>query len=717
MSSGRPRVAVLGGGMGGLAAAWRLSEPGWRDRFERIVVYQRGWRLGGKGASSRGRHGRIEEHGLHVWLGFYENAFRLLRECYAELDRPTTDPDAPILTWRDAIEPAPAVGVEDRDGEGWHHWLARFAPNDLDPGEPHESRPASPVEFALRGLQLVIDAVDSLAEVEATAATGRVVLSGSADPPSSLADTLAAGARLVVPAALLEATRLARQVIGAAGDRADGRVPAAGVGDLVGPELEDALDRAQAWLGDAVAADPGLKRSWQVISLTMALTRGLVADGVLTDPQRLTQLDDEDYRDWVRRHGAAPEAVDGGFLRALYDMVVGYEDGDPTRPRFGAGSALLLAMKLALEYKGAIFWKMRAGMGDVVFAPLYQALRQRGVDFEFLHRVDHLHLSADRTAIDAITVGRQARLSSGVERYEPLVRVRGLPCFPSAPQVDQLADASGIEDQPIESHWCNWPDAERYVLRRGADFDIAVLAIPPPMTSIACRELVDDRREWRDMIANIATVATQAFQVWLREPEPELGWLYPGTTVSGYAKPFDTWASMPQVIDAEDWPDDDRPAAIAYFCGALPASWPPPVGTAHGRGYLDHYADRARAHALDFLDRDLRHLMPGAMGDHGFRWDLLCGRDGRTGPAAFDSQFWAANVDPSDRYVQSLPGTGRYRLRADESGYDNLFLAGDWTDSGLNAGCIEAAVLSGLQAANAVLGRARHHRVVGYLPE
>lgn len=718
MSSRRPRVAILGGGMGGLAAAWRLSEPGWRDRYERIVVYQRGWRLGGKGASSRGRHGRIEEHGLHVWLGFYENAFRLLRECYAELDRPTTDPDARILTWRDAIEPAPAVGLEDRDGDDWRHWLARFAPNDLEPGEPHDrSGPASPVEFALRALQLVIDVVDSLADVGATAPTGRVVLSASADPASSLADTLTTGARLVVPAALLEVIRLARQVIGADDDGADGRSSQAGVADFAGPQLEDALDRAQAWLGDAVAADPELKRSWQVVSLTLALVRGLVADEVLTDPRRLGQLDDEDYLDWIRRHGAAPEAVDGGFLRGLYDMVVGYEGGDPSRPRFGAGSAILLAMKLALEYKGAIFWKMRAGMGDVVFAPLYQALRERGVHFEFFHRIDGLHLSPDRRAIDAITVGRQARLARGVERYEPLVRVRGLPCFPDVPQIEQLAEATDIEGQPLESHWCTWPDAERYVLRRGVDFDLAVLAIPPAMTGIVCGELVDDRREWRDMIANIATVATQAFQIWLREPEPELGWPHPGTTMSGYAAPFDTWASMPQLIDAEDWPEDDRPAAIAYFCGALAASWPPASGEAVGLAYRHHHADRVRAHALDFLERDLRHLLPGAGGDEGFHWDLLCGRDGRTGPGAFDSQFWTANVDPSDRYVQSLPGTGRYRLRSDESGYDNLFLAGDWTDSGLNAGCIEAAVLSGLQAANAVLGRARHHRVVGYLPD
>jgi len=28
--------------------------------------FQQGWRLGGKGASGRGIHDRIEEHGVHV---------------------------------------------------------------------------------------------------------------------------------------------------------------------------------------------------------------------------------------------------------------------------------------------------------------------------------------------------------------------------------------------------------------------------------------------------------------------------------------------------------------------------------------------------------------------------------------------------------------------------------------------------------------------------
>ena len=42
---------------------------------------------------------------------------------------------------------------------------------------------------------------------------------------------------------------------------------------------------------------------------------------------------------------------------------------------------------------------------------------------------------------------------------------------------------------------------------------------------------------------------------------------------------------------------------------------------------------------------------------------------------------------------------------ADQSGVDNLVLAGDWTRCGLDAGCIEAAVMSGIEAANVVAGR------------
>ena len=133
-ASKKQRVAIVGGGCGAMAAALELSRPEMEGRFE-ITVYQLGWRLGGKGASGRGAAGRIEEHGLHVWLGFYENAFRLLRECYAELDR--SPAECPIAGWRDAFFPDPQVALAGQSLQGgWTSWSALFPPAPGAPGDP-----------------------------------------------------------------------------------------------------------------------------------------------------------------------------------------------------------------------------------------------------------------------------------------------------------------------------------------------------------------------------------------------------------------------------------------------------------------------------------------------------------------------------------------------------------------------------------------------------
>jgi uncharacterized protein with NAD-binding domain and iron-sulfur cluster len=671
--------------MGGLAAAWRLSKPGWQEELESITVYQRGWRLGGKGASSRGPNGRIEEHGLHLWLGYYENAFRLLRECYAELDRPRTDPAAPIRTWREAIFPAGTVGLEDRRGDGWHHWLGEFTPNELLPGEPDAIREElSVADILRRALQLIVDFLRSLPDEEP--ASGEV------------ANALVSGFRVTVLAAILEATVRVR-----------GALDRSGVAEAIA-----ALDRALRETDDALrslaADDPDLRRTWHLVAVMTAVTRGMLADGIFAGQRGFRALNDEDFLDWITRHGAPAEVAEFAFIRGLYDLV--FAEAGPGRSSRGvsAGVAVFLTTKMFFEYRGAIFWKMAAGMGDVVFAPLYEALRRRGVEFEFFHRVDGLHLSADRTRVERITVGRQARLAPFTDTYEPLVRVGELPGFPSAPLADQLDAHPDIEHQPLESHFCDWPDAETRVLRDGEDFDAIVFAIPIGMASMLCRELVEDRREWRDLIGRVTTIATQAVQLWLREDEISLGWREPGTTVSAYESPFNTWASMPQLIEVERWPAGDSPGSIAYFCGALEAPWP---ADGDAPSYVAEQRARVRANAVDLVERKLAHLLPGTSGAGSFRWELLCGRNGHAGQSAIDTQLYLANVDPSDRYVQCSPGTDGYRLRGDESGYDNLFLAGDWTDNGLNAGCIEAAVLSGLQAANAVLGRSRSYRVVG----
>ena len=43
----------------------------------------------------------------------------------------------------------------------------------------------------------------------------------------------------------------------------------------------------------------------------------------------------------------------------------------------------------------------------------------------------------------------------------------------------------------------------------------------------------------------------------------------------------------------------------------------------------------------------------------GHRWELLCGQTSEIGPGTSDTQYWVANVDPSGRYVLSLPGSDR----------------------------------------------------------
>jgi uncharacterized protein with NAD-binding domain and iron-sulfur cluster len=649
------RVAILGGGMAGLAAAWRLSDP---DQGEHdVTVYQRGWRLGGKGASSRGIHGRIEEHGLHVWLGYYDNAFRLMRGVYSELDRPRSDPDCPIGTWRDGFFPASLIGVGSDHAGQWADWLAWFPENDQLPGEPAEGDDAmDAVELARQVLALLGRFGASLDP--ATASAPRAVLSASPVAPSRRQ-----GVEDVVAG------------IGAA-------LRSIGRGGL-------ASDRASSF-----------------VELFAAMLRGMLVDGVLV--RGFGAIDHVDMRDWLRHHGASEAAVDSPFVRGAYDLTFAYEDGDLARPAIGAGTGLLLAGRMFLAYRGAMFWKMRAGMGEVVFAPVYEALRRRGVRFEFFHRLDELHPSTDGRHLEAVTLGRQVALRAGLDQYEPLVRIKGLPVFPDHVQLDQVDAPPTVARQALEAHGCAWPDAGSVRLEAGRDYDHLILAVSLGMLPHVASALVAQQAPWRAMTEEVRTVATQAMQLWLRPDEHALGWAGAAATVTGTGAPFDTFASLSHTIPYEDWPARHRPATAATFCAVLDER----VASA------DDPEVSVREAAAAYLEARAGNLWPAARrADGGFDWTLLCAADGATSTSeALATQHVRANVDPSDRYVLSVPGSSRHRLRADESGYDNLSLAGDWTETGLDAGCIEGATLGGLQAANAALGLPLHAGTSGFRP-
>ena len=167
---------------------------------------------------------------------------------------------------------------------------------------------------------------------------------------------------------------------------------------------------------------------------------------------------------------------------------------------------------------------------------------------------------------------------------------------------------------------------------------------------------------------------------------------------------------MPQLIDVERWPGADRPRTIAYFCGALEAPWPPDGAR---RAYS---RSTGRASGPTPSSSSSEAGAPAARVGGGRVVPVgRCSAVATGTPVATRStpSCTSPTSTPPTGTCGARPGSDVHRLRADESGYDNLVLAGDWTDNGLNAGCIEAATLSGLQAANAVLGRSRSHRIAG----
>ena len=677
-------MAVIGGGMAALAAALDLSEGSWHDRFDSIVVYQRGHLLGGKGASVRGAHGRIEEHGLHVLLGYYHQTFAVMRRCYDELDRTRTDPTCPIRSWDDAMCPSATVGLMDQQPSlGWVPWVADFSK--VPPGQGDAPTPDTWTvsDAVTRSVRLLSDFFSSLGPGAASPAARRASVSLSTSPSlgagrATMSDTAIDALRatsLSALAGLLEVARRLETTSNAGLLRAAQR----SVGAL------------SAALRHSVAQDADLRRTYQLIDVVMANLTGIVSDGLLARKEGFAAIDDLDYREWLRKHGADDVTLESPLVRGSYDLVFGYEGGDSNRPRVSAGRALDLGTRMYFGYQGDIFQKMRAGMGEVVFAPLYQVLKRRGVEFRFFHRVDDVRLSLDGGRVAEIDVGLERVVSNPDGSYEPLVKVKGLPCWPSSPRADQLKVGAARGD------------AGRLTLRSGEDFDVVVLGLSIGMVPNVCPDVVARQPAWRAMVEHVGTTATQSMQLWLRESEHELGWRHNRqVTVSAFAKPFDTWAGMSHVLPMEDWPEEDQPGTVAYFCSALPL---PPAGQD-----VDAVRSQLLERAAGFLERSSGGLWPAAVGEHGFRWELLCDGNGRgraaRGAAELAHQYLRANLDPSDLYVQSLPGSSRYRLRPGETGIDNMVIAGDWTDCDINAGCIEAATWSGRLAARAVIERA-----------
>ena len=723
-------VAVIGGGCASITTAFELTRPEHKGKYH-VTVYQLGWRLGGKGASGRGPADRIEEHGLHVWLGFYENAFRLLRECYAELDR---DPrTCRFANWQDAFFPDSHIGMADvsRDGN-WLTWTASFPSGEGLPGDPFTTH--NP--FTLGSyLARMVDLLRTLLFGVETRIRQDSLKTGVADEGSTL-HVRGGGQQEPSPESLVSSmTRLLRYGVLAT---ATGLIEGLSILEVIFrmvptfPQnvllrfLEAIAASIRGQFEALISADDEVRCKWEIIDLVIAILVGSVRFGLLYDRRGLDAINEYECREWLRMNGASERSLNSAFVRGLYDLALAYEGGDAGHPGLAAGQAVRGSLRMFFTYRGSLFWKMRAGMGDVVFAPFYEVLKKRGVTFKFFHRLENVKLAntaklapGERSYVEALQFDVQAKVRGGRE-YEPLINVKGIACWPSSPDYRQLASGTRIrhEGWDFESHW-DRRKVDTVTLRVTRDFDFVVLGVSIGAIPHVCKEILARDSRWRAMVEHVKTVASQSFQVWMREDMAELGWSEPPVTLSGFVKPFDTWADMGHCVPQEGW--KNPPRSVAYFCNIL--ADPPYEPDRSHTDYPSVRYEEVRRNAIRFLNDHVHQLWPKAVSGPGkFRWELLVDPTERRSVKApsqvdetrFASQYWRANVNPTDRYVLALPGSLQYRISPLDNTYDNLTIAGDWTDCGFNEGCVEAAVMSGRLAAHAIAQLPPLEDIIGY---
>lgn len=718
----KKKIAILGGGMGGLTAAYELSE---RAEYD-ITVYQLGWRLGGQGSSGRNLRSadRIEEHGLHVWFGFYDNAFSLMRRCYATLDRPKSDPLASV---DQAFKPVDHLTMEELRNGKWLPWLVEFPTNNFKPGVGGELftiwgaiililkwaaafYEKWPDEFFGKYgwlKQIIKWILQWIARLFKLSQAGALPQTGE---PPDLPDWVRAALARVESRTEVQPDRAEAWLLHQAVKFAESLPPDHTLHSEVDHNvlvwlIQRFVNNTWDRLKPTVLTDDEARRSWILMYLGATCFSGLIIDKCFS--RGFDRLDKYDLMDWFYSHKLVDDplandiAIHSAPMQSFYDLIFHYEAGDTNKPRLAAGIALVLLLRMVYGYKGSIMWYMQSAMGDTIFTPIYEVLKHRGVKFKFFHRVTHLGLSKDKHKVETVTISRQVNLKVG--EYDPLVLIKGQLCWPSEPLYDQIVEGETLKDNRINLEqslgWTLWKDTGGEItLEAGVDFDQVILAIGLGALAPICTELVEANPKWQAMFSHIKTVQTQAIQLWFQPDSKELGVDPPVLGIGGYVHPHSSLTDFSHLVARENWPAPKGPRYIVYACGVLSEQ---PDET-------QEKADRrVKQIALDFLKNAAGPLWPKAtdpLNPAGLNWEKLVAPDRLKGESRFDAQYWRANVDPIERYVLSLPDTNQYRLKASESGFGNLILTGNWINTGFNIGCIESAVMSGMQAARVLMG-------------
>ena len=662
----KKKIAILGGGFGAMTTAYFLSKtPELRNEYD-ITVHQMGWRLGGKCATGRDEENRILEHGLHFWFGCYDNAWAMLREIYEHWEKP---PNCPFETGFDAFDAQSYTPLWTRIGDSWGFYNVDWPTNDDKLGD---GKVLLSVWGILTQIADLLKKVLHFSEAELAAEIGASRNSEGGEALNTAHNVLRQG----------------RKSYGA-----DAEEDVLTQLDIVRDQFSPAACKIPA----NADADPHFAPIRDLISnilhLGAVFSRGILWD-IAIGGKDIDDLNEIEFRDWLKSHGGSAELVDTSApIKAIYDCCFWYTDGDHAKPNVGTGTALRVIMRIVATYKTAVMFTLRTGMAEAVVAPMYELMLSRGVKFEFFHRVSGLELDSAGTGIERVVIDRQAVARTG--DYDPTRFFNGIPTWPSEPFWDQLENGNKLKASKVnfESHWSPDYPVEALTLTRGVDFDMVVLGISmggykslnSQDVSLA-QPLIDKGGAFADMVSGIGLVPTMAAQIWLDETTQGLGWKDRPATVAG-PDPMDIWADMSQEIPNEG--GDAK--SVHYLCGAYHTMLN--ASPAHDKSV----PATALSEVTAALDTWLADAAPIAWPD----------RDAAT-PVPVTDRYIRANIDPTECCVGSAAGEVAKRLRVDETGFDNLYLAGCYTRTGLNTTCVESAVMSGMQASRAICGSPKH---------
>lgn len=743
----KKRAVVLGAGPAGLSAALGLIESGEYD----VDVYQMGWRAGGKCATGRDAgHLRARQNGSHYLFGCYYNAFALIRRAHEILAASTNADDRALYGsfFGDFVARNLLVGAA-----GEHRvarsprldrglWLRYLPQNMACPGA--DGKFCTPFDYFTTVVQL---GLGTLIDIYSA-----IVIRESEEEPFE-------GVRLFVrlfPISPFETSDYSRRLRAVLG-------PVRVVFNLLAGLVTGALKAllllwvvfmpipvtravvslmrtvslltvaglrelgrgvSEAALKENHNASNAGQRLMILFELALAGITGFWVDE-LWRPGAFEKLDNEDFRAWLHRHGASPLARQSSLVRTWYDATISYEDGEEQRASASAGVALQAVLRSMLTYKGAFAFQMGAEVGDSFVAPIVRALEVAGVKFHFYQRVRRILVSSDTHHVERIELVQQVEHVPTQAEFMPIeYEVDGRTYRRHAwPSVAPRSAAPGCSF-PLDSYYSQAAHSQHALTRAadddaGADrFHVVVCALPlgvieDVLEDTSAGPLRDAPGPWREMFQQVRSTESQAIRMWFNVPIRALGWRHEPPILSGATWPHSTWEDNSQAIDIQNFPPHQQPKTIATLFGPLA------TGRSNIRTPQHHDAQVAvaRKNARDFLEAAMPELWPEMRcTDHspaqvkldwrkGVDWTKFIDLDDGEGEARFDFQLVSANVGPNESYVLAWPGTLRYRMRPDESGYRNLFLAGDWTRNGIEAGTVEGAVMSGIKAARAITGQ------------